>query len=132
MLWLTGLFFLTNAAHAAARGATTYAAAFVALAATSYIIHSMPPDTDHRQLIYWLDQLALWCVILIGAYYWQQLPTEQRWVPLAAIAAVAALWFSGAATEEFAFSLDDTKRIPAHGIFHALSSIGHHIILAAL
>lgn len=132
MLWLTSLFFLSNAAHAVIRGYIVYATAFVALAVTSYVIHSTPKDNEQRRLIYWIDQLALWCVILIGAYYWQQLPTDQQWVPLAAVAAGAALWFGGAVTESFAFSPTITLRLPAHGVFHALSSMGHHAILASL
>ena len=128
MLWLTGLFFLTNAAHAAVRGFSVYAAAFVVLAATSYVYHARP----HSLLTTVLDQVALWSVVLLGTSYWQQLSQEKRWIPLACLAAVGLLWAGGHATESFAGHPDPTINMPAHGILHFLSSIGHHSILAAL
>lgn len=132
MLWLTSLFFLTNAARSAARGYYGYAIAFVTLATTSYIIHSLPPEHEQRQLISLLDQMALWCVILIGAFYWQQLPSEQKWTPLALVLAVGVIWYGGRLTDSFTFSPNEYQRKPAHGIFHLFSSIGHHAILATL
>lgn len=128
MLWLTGLFFLTNAAHAAIRSYNVYAIAFVALAVTSYFYHAYPPTL----LMTILDQIALWSVVLLGVLYWQQLPRAQRWIPLACITAAALLWAGGHATESFAGHADPSINMPAHGILHALSSMGHHAILAAL
>jgi hypothetical protein len=130
MLWLTGLFFLTNAAHAATRGYTAYAAAFVALAVTSFFFHRA--DDNDRQVIFWLDQLALWCVILIGAYYWQGLRLVDKWVPAACLFGVGALWYGGFITESFVFSKQEALSRPSHGIMHLLSSIGHHAILVGL
>ena len=128
MLWLTGLFFLTNALHAVVRGYNVYAIAFTVLAVTSYVYHAYPTTLFTKVL----DQCALWSVILLGALYWQQLPPAQRWIPLACVTAVILLWAGGYLTESFVGHVDPSINTPSHGLVHALSSIGHHAILAAL
>ena len=130
MLWFTGLLFVTNAVHAATREAWVYATAFAALAATSFLLHSKPADAADRQLFWWIDQLALWCVILIGAYYWQR--GDRNWIPIALVSSVALMWYGGHLTESFTFSPDATIAKPAHGVLHVISSIGHHVILSGI
>lgn len=135
MLWLTGLFFLTNATHAASRGYWLYAAAFTVLAATSYFYHSSAQQQPQdRQLITALDQLALWLVVLLGAYYWQQIPhtNPMRWVPIAAVTSVGLLGYGGALTESFVYSRDAMTGNVSHGVLHAISSMGHHAIIGLL
>lgn len=129
MLWLTGLLFATNAVHAAARKAWIYAAALAALAITSYLWHARTTDS---QLLFWLDQLALWCVVLLGAYYWQRMTGNDRWIPAILVIAVISMGYGGALTESFVYDSDESINRPAHGIVHVLSSIGHHAILSTI
>lgn len=134
MLHISSLLFLTNALHAAVRGLWLYSFAFLTLTTTSWINHSRYASLDPMQDIYfWYDQVAVWGVILIGAYYFiTRLRPEDRVMPAITVSFVALLYTFGQATGSFCFDEDKTVAKPTHICMHAMSSLGHHSILSVL
>jgi hypothetical protein len=135
MLHLSALLFLTNAAHAAFRELWLYVLAFISLATTSWVHHGNRDTVDPRlgPVHFWLDQVAVWAVILTGAYYLlTYLTPTQQLVPAIAFATVGLLYVYGAYANCFCFDRDQAVATRTHVCMHAISSVGHHAILAGL
>jgi hypothetical protein len=133
MLHLSAMLFLTNAIHALYQNLWMYALAFIALATTSWVYHGNRDTPNLFPLHFWLDQVAIWVVISIGAYYFvtQLTPTEQL-IPTIAFITVGILFGYGSYANCFCFDGDSQVSINSHACLHAISSIGHHAILAGL
>ena len=112
MLHLTGLLFLTNAAHAAWKGQWLYCVAFLFLAQTTYLVHDGVYD---NLALFWIDQVAMYLIIGIGAkYFWGQNLFIQILAGLCLIVVIL---------------LRQLREEGAHALIHLFSSAGHHYLL---
>lgn len=112
-----------------------YGFAFIALATTSYVHHSTRDyiPTELRDVHYTIDQVAVWAVILTGAFYFiTSLSPADGLLPVITFATVGLLYVYGKYTRQFCFDADRTVAQRSHICMHAVSSIGHHAILAGL
>ena len=135
MLHLSALLFLTNAVHAATRHLWLYALAFISVATTSWVHHSNRDSIDPllAPIHFWLDQIAVWTVILMGAYYFvTRLTPSEQLIPAITFAFVGVLYVYGSFANCFCFDEDRQFATSSHICMHAISSIGHHSILAGL
>ena len=113
VLHLTGLLFLTNAIHAAWKGQWIYSSAFIFLTLTTFILHS--ERSYDSPILYWLDQVAMYLVIGIGAiYFWSQHLFLQSLAGLCVIIIIVLYRF---------------REDGAHALIHLFSSVGHHYLL---
>lgn len=129
MLALSACIFLSNAAHAWIKGYVAYGAAFCTLAVTSVLYHT----SDYLDKgLYWIDQLALYNVFLIGLLYCARIPMIALAFAVLSISIVLLLFWGGYWLDMFCFHLDPETATLCHGIMHFVGAAGHHCILLGL
>ena len=117
MLHVTGLLFLSNAVHAVYKRLYGYGLAFLALSTTTFFVHQ-----DTTDLIWWLDQAAIFAVVCCGAVY--VVYGTLLWQILAVVCVTTVLYLDKTGREDW-----DPEE---HKWIHMLSSIGHHAVLLGL
>ena len=131
MKHLTVLVLGTNALHAFLKHATLYGFAFTALTVTSVLLHTCSKDEScYHQTLFWLDQLALLCVFLVGAYYAYQIPPLQLIAAVISVILVLIYYHYGRLTQSFCW--DPQFGQLYHVSMHIMGSLGHHAILLGL
>ena len=119
MLHVTGLLFLTTAIHAVYKRLYGYGLACVALAFTTFLVHQEQYTTE---LIWYLDQAAIFAVVCCGAVYvvFGTLP----WQILAVVCVATVIYLDKTGQESW--------NPEEHAWIHVLSSVGHHAVLMGL
>jgi hypothetical protein len=80
--------------------------------------------------LFWLDQLVLLCVFLIGAYYAAQIPLFQQLAAVLSVVLVLIYYHYGRLTQQFCW--DPEFGLLYHVSMHIMGSLGHHAILLGI
>ena len=107
--------FLSNVVHCALKEKYEYALAFLFLTLTSFFVWSY----SGNRLSYWMDQFAIYSVVLIGAFYATKIKGLYLCTAIASVIVVALIHAYGVIHET-------TEH---HHLVHVLSSFGHHVII---
>ena len=107
--------FLSNVVHCMLKQKYEYAFAFLTLTLTSFLVWSYISNRTS----YWIDQFAIYTVVLIGAYYSTKLNTPLFYTAVASVVLVGLIHVYGV--------FYDTSQY--HHLVHILSSFGHHVIM---
>ena len=129
MLALSSLVLGTNALHAFLKRYTLYGLAFTGVLISSLLFHTSAKD-DSCLPLFWLDQLMLISVFLVGFYYTLQIPALQIVAASISIALVLLYYHYGRLTKTFCW--DPTFGTLYHSSMHVIGSLGHHAILLGL
>jgi hypothetical protein len=131
MKHLTSLVLGTNALHAFLKHANLYGYAFTALTITSFLLHTCSKDESlYHQTLFWLDQLALIGIFLVGAYYTAQIPLFQQTAAALSVVLVLIYYHYGRLTQQFCW--DPQFGSQYHIFMHIAGSLGHHAILLGI
>jgi len=130
-LYLTALALGTNALHAFLKHANVYGLAFATLTLTSLLFHTCPKDDSlYSQTLFWLDQIAIYAVVLIGAYYALQTPMFQLIPAIIGFCICIIYYHYGRLTQQFCW--DPQFASLYHGYMHIAGSLGHHAIMLGI
>jgi hypothetical protein len=129
VLYLTSLVLGTNALHAFLKHYTVYGFAFTGLTITSVLYHTSAKD-ESTLLIFWLDQIMLYSLFLIGSYYTLQIGPLQIIAAVLSISLTLLYYHYGRLTNTFCW--DPTFGTLYHGSMHIIGSLGHHAIMLGL
>jgi hypothetical protein len=110
---ITHWMFLPNAVHCLLRAKYLYGIAFIFLTITSSLVWS---GYDY----YWVDQFAIYIVVLIGGYY----SLQTRYFAVAILSILYVIWIHNQGKIYNTFEW--------HHQVHLVSSLGHHAILLGL
>ena len=131
MKHLTSLVLGTNALHAFLKHKTLYGIALTTLTSTSFFLHICSKDeSPYHQTLFWLDQLALIGVFIVGAYYTAQIPLFQQTAAVLSVGLVLIYYHYGRITQQFCW--DPQFGSQYHIFMHIAGSLGHHAILLGL
>jgi len=129
VLYLTSLVLGTNALHAFLKHYTVYGLAFTGLTISSLLYHTSTKDESTLPL-FWLDQIMLYSIFLVGFYYVLQIQPLQIIAAILSIGLTLLYYHYGRLTNTFCW--DPTFGILYHGSMHVIASLGHHAILLGL
>jgi hypothetical protein len=120
--------FLTNVVSAIYFGQTMYALLFLNLFITSLIVHS-----DNTNIKNTIDKFAILYIVLFGGRLFMKRFNEydskfKILIPVSALL-VFFLYYIGYYIKQFCFDTDREIGNLYHSLLHAVSSIGHHMIL---
>jgi len=131
MKHLTSLVLGTNALHAFLKHANLYGFAFTTLTITSFLLHTCSKNESlYHQTLFWLDQLALIGVFLVGTYYTAQIPLFQQTAAVLSVVLVLIYYHYGRLTQQFCW--DPQFGSQYHIFMHIAGSLGHHAILLGI
>ena len=119
--------FLTNALSAFYMGYYPYSFLFVGLFISSVLFHSIT-----NSFTYYLDQVCIYSVIGYGTYLFYSktlyIPTLISFFIIKSFLLTAYLFFYGFFKKAYCFDEDKNIGELYHGLFHLISSCGHHLI----
>lgn len=143
------LVYLTNVGTCWMMGEYTYAKWFMALVATSILVHT---NTNTYTIL--IDKVPITGIVLYGGYtYYRCIYTDRNnrniiemekggrvggtnvigvYVPLASFIVVCILYIVGYWMRQFCFDSEHKISTRYHALVHLISSIGHHAILLLL
>jgi hypothetical protein len=131
MKHLTSLVLGTNALHAFLKHKSLYGLALATLTGTPFLLHTSSKDESYyHQTLFWLDQLALIGVFLVGAYYTAQIPLFQQTAAALSVVLVLIYYHYGRITQQFCW--DPQFGQLYHISMHMIGSLGHHAILLGI
>lgn len=131
VLALTSLMLGTNAVHALFKHYIIYGLAFFFLTTTSLLLHTCKKDNSpYHKTVFWLDQIAILSLFLIGLYYTFQIPGSLFIIAVISIIMCIAYYYYGYLTNTFCW--DPENGTMYHGLMHAIGSVGHHAIMLGL
>jgi hypothetical protein len=131
VLALTSLMLGTNAVHALFKHYIIYGLAFLFLTTTSLLLHTCKKDNStYHKTLFWLDQIALLSVFLIGLYYAFQISGPLFIIAAISISICVVYYYYGYLTNQFCW--DPENGTSYHGLMHVIGSFGHHAIIAGL
>ena len=121
MLIFTSLLFISNGLHAMYKKRFVYSFLFFLLSITSVLFYSLPSIYTNL-----FDKLAILLVVSYGAYlfYFKQ-PFQQFVISLTFLFTIIFFFF-GYFTNDFCYGPQGDY---FHAALHAISSLGHHLIL---
>ena len=127
ILVLTSLFFLSNTVVAFYKDYVIYGILFLILTITSVLTHY-----TYDPFIRKVDKLAIYAVVLYGAYHMIRHLSMEQWFHAIII---VGLFFStiimyhyGQETGTMCFDSNHNIACMYHGVMHIIGSIGHHLI----
>lgn len=112
---ITYWLFISNVVHCMLKQKYEYALAFLFLTFTSFLVWSYVINRTS----YWIDQFAIYSVVLIGAFYATKLEGLYLYTAVASIILVGFVHAYGVTYETSEY----------HHLVHVLSSFGHHVIM---
>jgi hypothetical protein len=119
----------TNALHAFLKHYTLYGLAFTGVLISSLVYHTSAKN-DSCLPLFWLDQLMLISLFLVGFYYTLRIPLLQIIAASISIALVLLYYHYGRFTKTFCW--DPVVGTVYHSSMHIIGSLGHHAILLGL
>ena len=124
---ISSLLFLTNSAGNVYLENYAYAIFFLILSIVSTIHHNN--NTDE---LFLYDQIALYVVIIYGAYYFFNKQDYNSIIYITIIGLFVScgiLYYIGKKTENFCFHPCKEQSDNYHALMHICASIGHHLIV---
>ena len=116
---ITHWLFIANSVHCFLKYKILYGLAFLFLTVSSSVVWS---DFNYNSAKYWIDQLAIYLVVLIGGYNSLNLDRIHFIFAVMSILCVIGIHWAGSVLKSDKY----------HHLVHVLSSFGHHVILLGL
>jgi hypothetical protein len=114
---ITHWIFIANSVHCFLKSKVLYGLAFLLLTVTSSVVWS---DFEYNFIKYWIDQFAIYSVILIGWVYSTKIKDSRLfYTAVASIIVVGLIHVVGLVFDTYEY----------HHLVHVISSFGHHVIL---
>ena len=129
---ISSLFFITNVCHALYKHAYIYSIVFLFLLYTSLLWHSSDKSEYIMKHTYWLDQVALILVFLVGLWYVIHINILYKMLAFFSILIVLFLFYGGKILNRYCYDPDEKTAAIYHSSIHIIGAIGHHCIMLGL
>jgi len=129
---ISSLFFITTAYHAFSKNAYVYSTVFLFLLYTSLCWHLSDKKEFVMNHLYWLDQLALLLVFLVGLWYVLYSSILIQLLAVLSISIVLFLFYGGQLLNRYCYDPDKETAIFYHCFMHIIGALGHHCIMYGL